>query len=115
MTSTINTTGSAKGILRLPHRWQRVVHNAGDYIEGQQNFETCIYFASVVNKYLPLLKLQPSYIYIYLYLFIYLFIHGTYIVIMYVHSVAVINTLNTLHSRIIHQYMIFDVWLETTL
>ena len=32
---TINTTGDAKGILRLPHRWQRVVHNAGDYVEGQ--------------------------------------------------------------------------------
>jgi len=32
---TINTTGAAKGILRLSHRWQRVVHNAGDYIEGQ--------------------------------------------------------------------------------
>ena len=34
---TINTTAAAKGILRLPHRWQRVVrvHNAGDYIEGQ--------------------------------------------------------------------------------
>jgi len=32
---TMNTTGGAKGILRLPHRWQRVVHNAGDYIEGQ--------------------------------------------------------------------------------
>jgi len=32
---TINTTGAAKGILRLPRRWQRVVHNAGDYIEGQ--------------------------------------------------------------------------------
>ena len=47
---TINTTGAAKGILRLPHRWQRVVRNAGDYIEGQQNFETCIYFVSVVNK-----------------------------------------------------------------
>ena len=26
---------AAKGILRLPHRWQRVVHNAGDYIKGQ--------------------------------------------------------------------------------
>ncbi|PNF44127.1 hypothetical protein B7P43_G03184 [Cryptotermes secundus] len=26
--------GAAKGILRLPHRWQRVVHNAGDYTEG---------------------------------------------------------------------------------
>jgi len=32
---TINTTGAAKGNLRLPHGWQRVVHNAGDYIEGQ--------------------------------------------------------------------------------
>ena len=32
---TINTAGAAKGILRLPHRWKRVVHNAGDYIEGQ--------------------------------------------------------------------------------
>ena len=32
---TMNTTGAAKGILRLPHRWQRVVHNAGYYVEGQ--------------------------------------------------------------------------------
>jgi len=32
---TINTTGAAKGVLRLPHRWQRIVHNAGDYIEGE--------------------------------------------------------------------------------
>ena len=32
---TINATGAAKGILRLSHRWQRIVHNAGDYIEGQ--------------------------------------------------------------------------------
>ena len=32
---TMNTTGAAKCILRLPHRWQRFVHNAGDYIEGQ--------------------------------------------------------------------------------
>ena len=31
----INTTGAAKDTLQLPHRWQRVVHNAGDYIEGQ--------------------------------------------------------------------------------
>ncbi|PNF39245.1 hypothetical protein B7P43_G17337 [Cryptotermes secundus] len=47
---TINTTGAAKGIIRLPHRWQRVVHNAGDNIEEQSNFVTCIYFVSVVNK-----------------------------------------------------------------
>jgi len=32
---TINTTGAAKGILRLLHCWRRVVHNAGDYTEGQ--------------------------------------------------------------------------------
>ena len=32
---TIKTTGAAKGILRLPHHWQRVAHNAGDYNEGQ--------------------------------------------------------------------------------
>ena len=32
---TINTRGAAKGILRLPHRWQWTVHNAGDYTEGQ--------------------------------------------------------------------------------
>ena len=32
---TINTTGAAKCILRLPHRWKRVVHNAGDYSEGE--------------------------------------------------------------------------------
>ena len=32
---TINTTGAAKYILRLPHRWQRDVHIAGDYSEGQ--------------------------------------------------------------------------------
>ena len=32
---TINTTDAAKGTVRIPHRWQRVVHNAGDYTEGQ--------------------------------------------------------------------------------
>ena len=32
---TNNTTGAAKGILRLPYRWQLVVHNTGDYSEGQ--------------------------------------------------------------------------------
>ena len=32
---TINTTGAAEGILRLPHRWQRIGHNAGDCSEGQ--------------------------------------------------------------------------------
>ena len=33
---TINITGAAKGILRLPHRWQRVVHNAGDYMKDSK-------------------------------------------------------------------------------
>jgi hypothetical protein len=47
---TIKTTVPAKDILRLPRRWQWVLHNAVDYIEGQQNFETCIYFVSVLNK-----------------------------------------------------------------
>jgi len=32
---TINTTDAAKGILRPPHCWQQIVHNAGDYNEGQ--------------------------------------------------------------------------------
>ena len=27
-------TGAAKGIMRLPHRWERVLHNFGEYIEG---------------------------------------------------------------------------------
>ena len=31
---TINKTGAAKGIMRLPHRWERVLHNFGEYIEG---------------------------------------------------------------------------------
>ena len=31
----VEQTGAAKGILRLPLRWQRVVHNDVDYIEGQ--------------------------------------------------------------------------------
>ena len=27
-------TGAAKGIMRLPHRWERVLRNGGEYIEG---------------------------------------------------------------------------------
>ena len=30
---TINKTGAAKGIMRLPHRCKRVLHNFGEYIE----------------------------------------------------------------------------------
>ena len=31
---TINKTGAAKGIMRLPHHWERVLHNFGEYVEG---------------------------------------------------------------------------------
>ena len=31
---TINRLGSANGIQRLLRRWEHVVHNDGDYIEG---------------------------------------------------------------------------------
>jgi len=31
---TINKIGAAKGIMRLPHRWECVLHNVGEYIEG---------------------------------------------------------------------------------
>lgn len=31
---TIQRLGSADGIRRLPHRWERIVRNGGDYIEG---------------------------------------------------------------------------------
>ena len=31
---TVNKTGAAKGIMQLPHRWEHVVHNFGEYIEG---------------------------------------------------------------------------------
>ena len=31
---TINKTGAAKGIMRLPHCWERVLHNFGEYIKG---------------------------------------------------------------------------------
>ena len=31
---TVNKTGAPKGIMRLPHRWERVLHNFGEYIEG---------------------------------------------------------------------------------
>ena len=31
---TIKKTGAAKGIMRLPHSWERVLHNVGEYVEG---------------------------------------------------------------------------------
>ncbi|PSN54729.1 hypothetical protein C0J52_04869 [Blattella germanica] len=31
---TINRFGNANEIQQLPHRWEHVVHNSGDYIEG---------------------------------------------------------------------------------
>ena len=41
----IDRTGTATGIRCLPHRWQRVIDNTGDYIEGLYRFHryaTCI-------------------------------------------------------------------------
>jgi len=31
---TIKKTGADKGIMRLPHRWECVLHNVGEYIDG---------------------------------------------------------------------------------
>ena len=42
---TIRTTGAAKGILRLPHHWQRVVHNALMARTGKLHlYFTCFFY-----------------------------------------------------------------------
>ena len=41
---TINTTGAAKGIIRLPHRWQRVVHNAGELKDSKTSKHVSILY-----------------------------------------------------------------------
>ena len=58
----MNKTGAAKGIMQLPHRWERVLHNFGVYIEGLWEYELCRYAVSKVTAALPKLKLQPSYL-----------------------------------------------------
>jgi len=50
---TINKTGAAKGIMRLPHRWERVLHNVGEYIEGLWKYELCRCAVSKVTAALP--------------------------------------------------------------
>jgi len=37
-------------ILGIKSKSQGLKPNAGDYIKGQENFEICIYFVSIVNK-----------------------------------------------------------------
>ena len=54
-------TGAAKGIMRLPHRWELVLHNFGEYIEGLWKYVLCRCAVSKVTAALPKLKFQPSY------------------------------------------------------
>ena len=49
--------------MRLPHRWERVLQNFGEYIEGLWEYELCRCAVSKVTAALPKLKLQPSYTY----------------------------------------------------
>ena len=58
---TINKTGAAKGIMRLPHRWEHVLHNCGEYVEGLWKYELCRCAVSKVTAVLSKLKFQPSY------------------------------------------------------
>ena len=48
--------------MRLPHRWERVLHNFGEYIEVLLKYELCRCAVSKVTAALPKLKFQPSYI-----------------------------------------------------
>ncbi|GBL88378.1 hypothetical protein AVEN_103034-1 [Araneus ventricosus] len=69
---TINRTGTASGIRRLPHRWKLFGHNVGDYIERLvvgfetrkmlgKTLEALTNAGSVVIIWLPLLISQPAY------------------------------------------------------
>ena len=46
----IDRTGTATGIRCLPHRWQQVVDNAGDYIEGLYKFHRYATYILVITK-----------------------------------------------------------------
>ena len=48
--------------MRLPHRWERVLHNFGEYIECLWKYELYRCAVSKVTAALPKLKFQPSYI-----------------------------------------------------
>ena len=60
---TINRLGSANGIQRLPRRWEHVVHNGGDYIEGPWNLEPSWWAIYPVITLVSKLKNQPMYLY----------------------------------------------------
>ena len=47
--------------MRLPHHWERVLHNFGEYIEGLRKYELCRRAVSKVTAALPKLKFQPLY------------------------------------------------------
>ena len=38
--------GEARGIRRLPHRWQRSIDSLGDYFEGVEPAESKVFFRS---------------------------------------------------------------------
>ena len=56
---TINRLGSANGIQRLPCRWEHIVHNGGDYIEGLWILESSRWAIYPVITLVPKLKNQP--------------------------------------------------------
>ena len=58
---TINKTGAATGTMRLPHPWERVLHNVGEYIEGLRKYELCSY-CSVAKIKIPTLVYVRIYI-----------------------------------------------------
>ena len=45
--------------MRLPHCWERVLRNFGEYIEGLWKYELCRCAVSKVTALLPKLKFQP--------------------------------------------------------
>ena len=47
--------------MQLSHRWERGLHNFGEYIEGLWKYELCRCAVSKVTAALPKLKFQPSY------------------------------------------------------
>ena len=58
---TINRLGSANRIQRLPRRWEHVVHNGWDYVEGLWNLEPSRWAIYPVLTLVPKLKNQPMY------------------------------------------------------
>ena len=48
--------------MQLPHRWECVLRNFGEYIEGLRKYELCRCAVSKVTAALPKVKFQPSYV-----------------------------------------------------